>query len=386
MLKACIKLKQTLIVSIGRRYRRGDAPPTGGLFYNTCCFLILMLLLSGCSGPGYYTQAISGQWKLMQARQDIPALVVDPATDAELVGQLRSATSILAFAETTLDLPANGSYTSYVELDGNSLVWNVVATEEFSLQPKKWCFIVAGCLPYRGFFQQHKAENSAAKLHKKGLDVYVGAALAYSTLGKFNDPILSTMLSGSDIRLAAFLFHELAHQRLYIKGDGQFNESYASFVEETGVKIWLESTDRQAELQQWQRLKAAGDEFRLLIDVTREDLSQLYRSNSSDTEKRRMKADTLQELTLAYDRLRADKWDDRDYFSGWFSEPLNNAKLALYNTYEGGQCAFQGLYDHSDVSMQEFHHLAEQQAKLSKEERKKWLAQTCPPIASKETL
>jgi len=344
-----------------------------------------MLLLSGCSGPGYYVQAISGQWKLLQARQDIESLVVDPATDTELAGQLQAATGILTFAENTLDLPANGSYTSYVELENNSLVWNVVATEEFSLQPKKWCFIVAGCLPYRGFFQQHKAEKSAQKMRKKGLDADVSPALAYSTLGKFNDPILSTMLTGSDIRMAAFLFHELAHQRLYIKGDGQFNESYASFVEETGVKTWLESNGRQTELQQWQRLKAAGDEFNLLINDTREDLLQIYHSDSSDTEKRSMKADILHGLKLTYDQLRADKWDD-DYFSGWFSEPLNNAKLALYNTYEGGQCAFQNLYDHSHESMQEFHHLAEQQAKLSKIEREKWLAQTCPAIASNETL
>jgi predicted aminopeptidase len=348
--------------------------------------VVLLAFLTACSGPGYYVQAISGQWKLMQARQDIPSMVVDPATDADLVAQLKTATSILAFAETTLDLPANGSYTSYVELGDESLVWNVVATEEFSLQPKEWCFIVAGCLPYRGFFKKHKAEVSADKLRKKGLDVYLGAAPAYSTLGKFNDPVLSTMLSGSDIRLAAFLFHELAHQRLYLKGDGQFNESYASFVEETGVQAWLESAGRQAELQKWQRLQTASNEFNLLIGETRDDLSELYRSSNSELEKRRVKADILRGLAFSYDQLRADKWDDKDYFSGWFAEPLNNAKLALYNTYEGGHCAFRNVYDQSNGSMQAFHRLAEQQANLSKKERGEWLKQSCPPIAPKESL
>jgi len=341
-----------------------------------------MLLLSACSGPGYYVQAFSGQWKLMHARQDIQLLLDDPATSAELAEQLQTATRILTFAETTLDLPANGSYASYVELKDNALVWNVVATKEFSLQPKKWCFVVAGCLPYRGFFKKPKAEKSAAKLRRKGLDVYLAAAPAYSTLGKFKDPLLSTMLTGSDIRIAAFLFHELAHQRLYIKDDGQFNESYASFVEETGVQTWLETTARQTELQQWQRLQTASSEFNSLIGDVREDLSELYGSNAGVIGKRRLKAELLDGLSASYEQLKTDRWGGKDYFSGWFSEPLNNAKLALYNTYEGGHCAFRNLYARTRGDMREFHRLAEQQAKLSKDERRTWLEQPCDAITS----
>jgi len=340
-----------------------------------------MLLLSACSGPGYYVQAISGQWKLMHARQDIQLLLDDPATSAELAEQLQTATRILTFAETMLDLPANGSYSGYVELEDNTLVWNVIATKEFSLQPKKWCFVVAGCLPYRGFFKKRKAEDSAAKLRSKGLDVYLAAAPAYSTLGKFKDPLLSTMLTGSDIRIAAFLFHELAHQRLYIKDDGRFNESYASFVEEAGVQTWLETAARQTELQQWQQLQTASNEFHSLIGSVREDLSELYSSNAGDTGKRRAKAQLLRGLTASYEQLKTEKWDGKDYFSGWFAEPLNNAKLALYDTYEGGHCAFQNLYAGTRDDMREFHRLAEQQAKLSKNERRTWLEQPCDAIA-----
>ena len=344
-----------------------------------------MLMLSACSGPGYYVQAISGQWKLMHARQDIRLLLDDPATSAELVVQLQTANQILTFAETTLDLPANGSYSSYVELEDNTLVWNVVATKEFSLQPKKWCFVVAGCLPYRGFFKKQKAEDSATKLRNKGLDVYLAAAPAYSTLGKFKDPLLSTMLTGSDIRIAAFLFHELAHQRLYITDDGQFNENYASFVEETGVQTWLEAVERQTELQDWQQLQTASSEFNSLIGDVRENLSKLYSSNAGDIEKRKIKAQLLQGLSASYEQLKTDKWDGKDYFSSWFAEPLNNAKLALYNTYEGGQCAFQNLYAGTRGDMREFHRLAEQQATLPKDERRIWLEQPCnfSPPASK---
>ncbi|GMR15252.1 MAG: aminopeptidase [Gammaproteobacteria bacterium] len=348
--------------------------------------LALVLSLTSCSGPSYYAQAISGQWKLMRAAQDIQSLVDDPGTSPELVLQLEAARGILVFAESALDMPANGSYSSYVELDGNALVWNVVATEEFSLQPKKWCFVVAGCLPYRGFFVRQKAEDSSAKLRNKGMDVYLAPAAAYSTLGKFKDPLLSTMFTGSDLHIAAYLFHELAHQRLYVKGDGQFNESYASFMAETGMKTWLEFTGRQAELQQWQVLRNAGKEFNSIIGDLREDLARLYSSSRSEPEKRTMKVAILQGLVQSYDQLRKDKWDDQDFFSGWFVEPLNNARLALYTTYEGGQCAFQRLLTRAEGNLQEFHRLAEQQANLPKDARRKWLKQTCAAIASASKL
>ena len=209
--------------------------------------LFLILMLTACSGPGYYMQAVSGQWKLMHGRQDIQTLIKDPSTSPELSDQLQSAASIKEFAQKTLELPGAQSYTSFVEIDGTAVVWNVVATPEFSLQPKKWCFPVAGCVPYRGYFDRQKALQSAARLERKGMDVSVSPATAYSSLGWFEDPLLSTMLTGSDIRLAAYLFHELAHQRLYLKGDSAFNEGYASFVEENGVTNWLQSQNRQDE-------------------------------------------------------------------------------------------------------------------------------------------
>ena len=343
--------------------------------------LSLILLLSACSGPGYYLQAMSGQWKLMQAREDVQTLVDNPETDPELVAELEMARRILEFARSTLDMPANGSYSSYVQLDSDALVWNVVATPEFSLQPQKWCFVVAGCLPYRGFFKKQKAEASAARLRNKGMDVYLAAAPAYSTLGKFKDPLISTMFSGSDIRIAAFLFHELAHQRLYTKADGQFNESYASFMEETGVRLWLQSSGRHAELRQWQKLEQAGKDFNLLIGSVRDDLAELYRSDRNDADKRTMKADILGGLTHSYDQLRKDRWQDEDYFSGWFAEPVNNAKLALYTTYEGGQCAFSNLFALAGENIKEFNRLAKQQAKLKKEQREEWLKQSCKAIA-----
>lgn len=340
--------------------------------------LLLVFFLSACSSPAYYLQAMSGQKKLMRSRQDIQSLLNDPATSTELTGHLETAEQIKAFAQTRLGLPVEDSYSSYVEVDGEALVWNVIATGEFSLQPKKWCFPVAGCVPYRGYFEQKKAQDFAGRLSRKSMDVIVSPAAAYSSLGWFNDPLLSTMFSGSDTRLAAYLFHELAHRRLYIKNDGQFNESYASFVEETGVRVWLEFNQQQDELDKWLELQDVSKDFSNLVGKTRSRLAVLYLKNATDTVMRRQKVKVFSALEADYQRLSDENWQGKRYYSAWFSEPLNNARLALFNTYEGSFCAFQGLWDKSGGDWQKFHRLAEKKSRLPKDERQAWLEQTCP--------
>ena len=339
--------------------------------------LVLILFLSACSGPGYYVQAISGQWKLMHARQDIQSLLDDPETSSELSKQLKTVDEIKAFAEDILDLPANDNYSSYVEINADAVVWNVVATDEFSLVAKKWCFPVAGCVPYRGFFKQEKAESSAARLRKKAMDVFVSPAIAYSTLGWFSDPLLSTMLTGSDTRLAAYLFHELAHLRLYIKDDADFNEGYASFVEQIGVQVWLDSNRQQDKLLQWQQLQNAGQDFSSLVQKVRGELARLYRSTDTEAEKREKKDWILHAFKLSHEQLVADRWNGQRYYAGWFESPVNNARLALYNAYAGNQCAFQVLFKQAEGDMGKFHQLAEQKSRLEKVKRKEWLTQSC---------
>ena len=348
--------------------------------------LVLVCLLSACSGPGYYTQAISGQWKLMHSRRDIQSVLDDPATSPELTGKLRLAGQITTFANDFLGLPANGSYDSYVEVQGEALVWNVVATEEFSLQAKKWCFAVAGCVPYRGFFEREKAMKSADRFRKKDMDVHVSPSAAYSSLGWFSDPILSTMLSGSDVQLAAYLFHELAHQRLYVKDDGLFNEGYASFVEETGLNLWLKANQRQDELQQWNHLKNVKTDFNTLVGKTRDELSELYRSGRSASAMREQKQAIFSSFQKSLEKLRKEKWQDGRYFQSWLEGPLNNARLALYDTYEGSHCAFQHLWHEANENPREFHRLAEKKSRLKKEERRAWLKQSCPTVAPKAKL
>ena len=352
------------------------------MIFRALSILGLSLFLYACSGPAYYLQAIKGQWNLIHARQDVQMLLDNAGSTTDLVEDLQSANKILAFAEDALGLSADKSYTSYVELDGEALVWNVVATGEFSLQAKNWCFIVAGCVPYRGFFEQSKAEKSATRQRNKGMDVLVAPAAAYSTLGWFKDPLLCSMFSGSDTRLAAYLFHELAHQRLYIKDDGQFNEGYASFVEETGLRAWLVLKQEQAELKNWQKGQMARKEFSLLVTTLQEELGNLYRSDQSAAIKRQAKAATFKAFSLSYEQLRETNWHGRGYYASWFEEPLNNARLALFSTYEGSHCAFQSLLDQAQGDLQVFHQLAVQKSTTEKDQRQRWLNQPCSSSTS----
>lgn len=343
--------------------------------------LLLVLCLCACAGPGYYLQALSGQRELMRSRQDIRTLLRDPATPPELVTHLEHAEQIRSYAENVLGLPADGSYTSYVEVEGDALVWNVVATGEFSLEPKRWCFPVAGCVPYRGYFDQRKARDFAAKLSSKGMDVLVSPSPAFSSLGWFNDPLLSTMFSPSDVRLAAYLFHELAHQRLYVKNDSSFNEGYADFVEDAGVRSWLASNRREDELHQWLQLQAAGKDFTGLVGATRKRLAALYASEEPEVAMRLQKSAIFKMFREEYQELGDEKWQGKRYYAAWFREPLNNARLALYNTYEGSRCAFQRLWEESAGDWRRFHRLAEQKSRLPGPERGEWLRQACANTA-----
>ncbi len=352
------------------------------MIFRPLSILGLSLFLTACSGPAYYLQAIKGQWKLIHARQDVQMLLDSGGSATALVEDLQTANKILVFAKDELGLSADKSYTSYVELDADALVWNVVATKEFSLEAKKWCFMVAGCVPYRGFFEQSKAEKSAMRLRNKSMDVLVAPAAAYSTLGWFQDPLLSSMFSGSDTRLAAYLFHELAHQRLYMKDDGQFNEGYASFVEETGLRAWLILNQEQDELKNWQKGQIARTEFSMLVTDLQEELGKLYRSDQSEAIKRLAKAAAFKAFSLSYEQLRETNWHGTGYYASWFEEPLNNARLALFSTYEGSHCAFQSLLDQAQGDLQVFHQLAVQKSRTEKDERQRWLNQPCSSITS----
>jgi len=237
--------------------------------------LILCVPLAGC----YYMQAASGQWEVLRKRQPIDEVISDPETSPELVARLRLLDEARDFSVQALELPDNKSYRTYTHLDRDYVVWNVFAAPEFSLVPKTWCYPVAGCVSYRGYFSKGNATKEAEGLKTDGLDVAVGGVAAYSTLGKFNDPVLSTMMRWDDIDLIAVLFHELAHQLVYVKDDSAFNESFATAVEEIGVRLWLESRGNEAMMADYVAGRELQQSLMLLVVKAREALEPVYESD-----------------------------------------------------------------------------------------------------------
>ena len=268
----------------------------------------------------------------MSKREPITRLLGQASTPPALRTQLEAVTSIRDFASRELGLPDNGSYRSYADVGRPYVVWNVVAAPEFSVEAKEWCYPIVGCVAYRGYFSQGKAESFAAGLRRRGLDVSVGGVAAYSTLGHFDDPILNTMMGWDDVELAAIVFHELTHQLLYVAGDAPFNEALATTVEEEGVRRWLRAQGREADLtahaaRQERYLQVIG-----LLRRTRADLQVLYASGVDAAAMRERKRQTFVQLRESYGRLKAS-WDGPGPFDSWFRGEVNNAQLAAVATY-----------------------------------------------------
>ena len=286
--------------------------------------------LVGC----YVMHAARGQWDVMARREPIATVVADPATPAPLKSRLESVVAIREFSVTELGLPDNDSYRSYADVQRQFVVWNVFATEEFSVEPRRWCFPISGCVAYRGYFSERKAQDFAAKLAGRGYDVHVGGVPAYSTLGHFADPVLNTMMNWSDVQLAAIIFHELAHQVLYVQGDSSFNEGFASVVEDEGVRRWLERTGRTADLETFRRQRDEYVQVAKLFEATRSRLRALYARELPPEEMRAAKRVEFAELRRAYEAWKLAGGSARSSFDAWFRDGLNNAHLASVATYQ----------------------------------------------------
>jgi predicted aminopeptidase len=294
--------------------------------------LLAPLLLGGCETLAYYLQAVGGQLELMTRAQPVASVIADPATPQALRDRLELARSIRDYASRELKLPDNGSYRSYADLGRPYVVWNVVAAPEFSLEPVESCFPVAGCVPYRGFFAQESAERHAERLRAAGNDVNLRGVPAYSTLGRFDDPLLSTFIRYPDAELARIIFHELAHQLLYVKGDSTFNESFAVAVEREGVRRWLLATGRGAVLKVFFDGQETSRKFLEELAHSRVRLKALYGMPippEAMRERKRAEFAQLQKTLEANSRFR-------------IAEP-NNALLASYATYTQLVPAFEHL-------------------------------------------
>jgi predicted aminopeptidase len=302
--------------------------------------IVMLLLMSTSLSACYYMQAATGQWEVLRKRQSVDEVIADAATSPELAQQLRLLREARDFSIEVLHLPDNNSYRTYTQLQRDYVVWNVFAAPEFSLQPKRWCFPVVGCVSYRGYFSKDSAIRKSEQLTRQGYDVAVGGVAAYSTLGRFSDPLLSTMMRWDDVRLVAVLFHELAHQLVYVKGDTAFNESFATAVEEYGVGRWLKSRGQGALLDAYQQRRALQQRTLRLVQSARQDLAEIFTAND-DAQKRIGKQQRLTQLSEeVVAELRASGRDVTE----WYGGKLNNAHLISLVLYEGHLPVFRAIF------------------------------------------
>jgi predicted aminopeptidase len=343
----------------------------------------LLVALAACTLPGcgtlYVAQAAIGQWHVMHARRPIDDVVLDQRTPEPVREELFRVREAREFASSELELPDNRSYRTYADIHRPYVVWNVVATPEFSVEPKRWCFPVAGCVAYRGYFRERKAHAFAAGLAKQGYDVAVGGVPAYSTLGRFADPVLSTMLGYGADELAATIFHELAHQLLYVKNDTEFNEAFAMTVEEEGLRRWLTQRGEAGAIVGFRKQREHEREFVDSFTHARDKLARLYASGESRAEMRAKKKEILVQLGKDLGALEQRLHVRSSVYDQWIKEGLNNAHLTSLATYYDCLPGFERLLTQEGGDLARFYDAARELTKLPRAERHDKLCKKTPP-------
>jgi predicted aminopeptidase len=336
---------------------------------------LILISFSACTTIAYYHQSISGHFKLISKRERIPDIVNDSTRDEKLIAQLRLVEEIRSFASSQLKLPENDSYHSYVQLEKPYVTWNVFAAPEFSTTLHQWCFLVLGCVPYRGYFDEAKANHYAEVLSEQGLDVYVAGVPAYSTLGWFDDPLLSSMLDRGEIVAAAYIFHELAHQQFYLKGDGAFNEAFATAVEEIGVLEWLAQQNRVQDAESYQHWLLQKSLFSEFVHHSRQKFEDLYTRDIDAEQMRNTKQSNIETMRKEFADMSKDNQQIARY-SRWMTGPLNNAQLGAISLYRELAPAFRRIFGLCENDFQRFYTYVEKIAKQPVAQRETTLRTT----------
>ena len=330
--------------------------------------LALVSGLCGCANIGYYYQAVEGQMQIWNRSRPIVQVIEDTHTPPQVRERLSLVLRMRDFASGELALPDNGSYRKYADLERPFVVWNVFAAGELSVAPKEWCFPFAGCVGYRGYFSQAGAEQFSEKLQRQGFDVFVAGIPAYSTLGWFDDPVLNTVVRYPDAQLAQLIFHELAHQVVYVPGDTVFNESFAVAVELEGVDRWLARDGDAAKRTAFDLLEQRKGAFIGLVMKYRDSLKRLYTSALPDAQKRQEKAETFAAMKAEYLTLKSS-WGGYAGYDRFFARDLNNAHLVPVATYSELVPGFRRVLAENGGDFRRFYAAVKEIGKLPKEQR-----------------
>ncbi len=379
-------------------------------------------------GLGYYWQAVAGHLGLMRAARPVQDWLADPGTPPALAQRLALSQRIRDFASASLGLPDNASYRSYADLGRSAAVWNVVAAPADSLKLKTWCFPVAGCVGYRGYYSEDEARALGADLRAQGWDVSVYGVPAYSTLGWLNwlggDPLLNTFIYQPPAELARLVFHELAHQQIYVADDTAFNESYATAVERLGLMAWLAVPENAAARAEYQRFEQRRQDWRALHRRTRLALAAVYDQAAANPQaaarlpadkaavlqahreaylpfRERLVAELAAGAALVSDaRVARESYEARAARESYEARAAresyearaarvlafyddavaqaNNASFGVQGAYDQWVPAFEALFQQSSGDWQRFHGSVRQWAGLPKTEREQALKALMP--------
>jgi predicted aminopeptidase len=354
--------------------------PVTGHWSRFIAAALLPLLLAGCANIDYYYQSVSGQIDIWRRERAITDVFGDPAAPDALKHKLAGVLKIREFASRELGLPENQSFRRYADLQRPFVVWNVFAAREFSVHAERWCFPWVGCVTYRGYFSQEEADRYAAELAAQGHDVYVGGVPAYSTLGWFPDPVLNTFVNYPEAELARLVFHELAHQLIYLKDDTAFNESFAVAVEREGVRRWLEHTGDAKQRAHFERVHRARNDFMALVQRYRTRLDALYRLGQPPEAMRAGKRVVLDEMDAEY-RVLKTAWGGYSGYDRWFANKPNNAHIASVSVYTQLVPAFEAMLAQGGGDLAEFYRRVRALAAQPPAQRAESLAALMPPPA-----
>jgi len=351
-----------------------DSTDTRRAVTRATALLLAALTAAGCSlPPSYYAQAIGGQLSLLSAARPVQDWVDDPATPEPLRQRLALATRIRAFASETLALPRNRSYTRYADIRRSSAVWNVFAAPPYSLELHTWCYPVAGCAAYRGYFAREDAQRLADQLARQGEDATVAPVPAYSTLGWLPDPLLSTFIHWPEAELARLVFHELAHQVVYVGGDTRFNESFATCVEQAGLARWVGARQDPELQRQYELLRLRRADVQALVAQTRARLEAVYASGQPPARMAEAKEAAFADLQQRYRALRDSRWGGDTRYDALFLAPWNNARIAAMAAYQDDVPAFDALLARNGGDLPRFYAAVRALADLPRAQRERQL-------------
>lgn len=315
--------------------------------------LFAAVCLTGCQLP-YYLRNAYGQAEILWAREDIQRALLREELSSEDKEKIRLVQDVRKFAKEKFNLNTDKNYGSFVQLDRPFVTYVVNAAEPWALKTYEWDYLIVGRMPYKGFFQEELAKKEKMQLEKKGLDVYLRGVTAYSTLGWFRDPILSSMLRGKPHDLVNLIIHESVHATLYIKNSADFNEQLATFIGNKGTEIYyLEKEGPSSKTVQLIQDENHDDQvFSDFISAEIDALKKWY-SLYQGPKENSVKAQRLKEIQVRFSKNIQPQLKTSNYLR--FAEiELNNARLSLYKTYMNDHSQFEALYEKVGRDMQEF--------------------------------